>query len=106
MLFVRHRVGVFFHPDHAIHRIDHYWGMVAGSKAWEGRLWTKEQWASPRFGQNLRYTNRIEPSQNKTLDVSPCRKSLAALRRSAEAHPSARRVGRRFEPRPPSLHLW
>jgi hypothetical protein len=100
MLFVRHRLGVYAHPDGAVHRVHHFWGKVAGAKAWEGRPWTPNMSVSPRFPMNLFYTSRIEPM--RTRERSPCRDQLEALRRASEAHPHARVS--KFTP--PSLPLW
>jgi hypothetical protein len=100
MLFLKHGVGALSHPDDYAHRINHYWGTVAGSKAWEGRLWAQNHGVSPRLGMNLHYLSRIEPSA--TGQYSPCRTSLMLLRRSAEQHPEASRSTYS----PPTLPLW
>ena len=100
MLFLKHNVGALSHPDDFAHRINHYWGTVAGSKAWEGRLWAPEHGVSPRLGMNLHYLSRIEPSA--TIQYSACRTDLMQLRKSAEQHPEAPRSTYS----PPNLPLW
>lgn len=90
MFFVRHAYGVYANVANIVHRVHHYWGSAPKhGKAWEGSLWTPEQHSSPRLGRNLDYLSRIEPSP--TREHSPCADRLAALRRSAEAHPAAQR---------------
>jgi hypothetical protein len=107
MLYIRHDVGVYNHPAHAKHRANHYWGQVAGSKAWEGKPWTDEMWASPRYGQNFHYLSRLEPVP--TLETSTCLDGMVALRRSVEEKlrktPTPFLVGRtRYTP--PTLPIW
>lgn len=83
MLFVRHDLGVYTHPTEPVHRPHHYWGQVAGSKAWEGKPWTASMWPSPRLGHNLDYLTQINPS--RTLETTDCSQQLSTLRRSIEA---------------------
>lgn len=100
LLYLHHDVGVLSHPDEFAHRINHYWGTVAGSKAWEGRRWAPNHGESPRLAMNQHYLTRIEPSA--TGQYSPCRVELMALRKSAETHPAAGRS----QYSPPTLPVW
>ena len=73
---------------------------MAGSKAWEGRVWAADHGESPRLGMNLCYLSRIEPAATK--EYSRCRVALQALLRAAEAHPAAERA----KYSPPTLPIW
>jgi hypothetical protein len=96
MTALRHEALAYFDPGpdkgrNLSHYIHHYFGTVAGSKAWEGKPWTstahKAGQCSLRLGMNLQYLSRVEPSPPH--ERTPCHTRLAALRRTAEEHPLA-----------------
>ena len=124
MMFLRHDFGAYFNPDASqlpgngprrkqpAHWAFHYFGTVAGAKAWNGRLWDSEEHrkgqASPRLGYNLHYLSRVRP--HLPSESAACDGEMAGLRRSAEAHPLARGVlpDRRGHTRrePPRFAIW
>ena len=115
MLFLRHDLGAYFNPsEHAApgaiaHTVNHYFGRIAGAKAWQGKLWNQpahlKGQASPRLGNNLHYLSRLDPSPFE--EDSPCAEEMRVLRRTAEAHPNARRPrGPYTGARPPRFAIW
>ena len=88
MLYLRHPDrGGYFEPAHASHVAIHWWGRVAGQKAWEGKLWNTPTMRGPRLSWNLNYLSRIDPVQND--EFSACMPRMTALWRSAELNPHA-----------------
>ena len=116
----RPRVGTDTKPDKAMlgagHWMHHYWGKIAGAKAWEGKRWTEPAHllrgqCSGRLGTNLQYLSRLKPTPRNT-SCAPRLREMAALRRSAEAHPEAVAAEPSGEGRgcieymPPRVPLW
>ena len=112
MLFIRHDLGVYLHDmGHTQHYMFHYWGQIAGSKAWEGQPWTSPAHmtgqCSKRLGANLYYLSRLE--SDPELDRAPCMRSMTVLRRSAEAHPLAitpKGSAKCIRWKPPRIAIW
>ena len=114
MFFIRHDLGVYFHPHSAGRRgpkyyLFHYWGKTAGAKPWEGRFWNSSAHmqgeASLRLGQNLYYLSRLhslEPGSTHTK----CFTRMMALLRTAEKHPKARRPSPYVSWNPPTFGMW
>ena len=115
MLFLRHDLGVYFNPDKQsapgsiAHTVSHYFGRVAGAKAWEGKLWNepahRKGQASVRLGFNLHYLSRLDPSSSG--EESSCAQSMRILRKTAEAHPLAQSPRTHYTgARPPRFAIW
>ena len=76
------------------HWMYHYWGRIAGAKAWGGKQWTEpahlmQGQCSLRLGANLAFLSRVRPSYPPTGGET-CRatfEEMVALRRTAESHP-------------------
>lgn len=115
MFFLRHNLGVYFNPDNAsapgeiAHTVNHYFGQIAGAKAWEGKLWNSaahlKGQASLRLGMNLHFLSRLEPSPSG--EGYPCAAGMRTLRKTAEAHPLAQRARTKYTgQRPPRFAVW
>lgn len=115
MLFLRHDLGVYFNPDahsapgRIAHTVNHYFGRIAGAKAWEGKLWNEPAHlngqASPRLGTNLHYLSRLEPTSSG--EEYRCAEGMRALRKTAESHPLAQRPRTPYTgARPPRFAIW
>ena len=96
MTAIRHQALGYFDPGprhgrNLTHYVHHYFGTVAGAKAWAGKPWTSPAHrlgqCSTRLGMNLKYLSRLEPT--RPIERTPCHASLTAQRRTAEAHPLA-----------------
>ncbi|KAL1515501.1 hypothetical protein AB1Y20_002124 [Prymnesium parvum] len=115
MFFLRHNLGVYFNPGELsapgkiVHIVDHYYGKIAGAKAWEGKLWNEpahlKGQASGRLGMNLHYLSRLEP--RPTGEEGSCDGAMRTLRRTAEAHPLAQKRRSAYTgASPPRFAIW